>query len=132
MFYLDKRLMKTLSATLLPVVLMVGAAHAEPDEPKDFLSPINTFLSAPSSLTSLGSAPVSENALDHQRGGTNTMNDMDLDGVVGNNHASNLVTGQNMVTDGSLTGNAGLTTVVQNSGNNVLVQNATIVNLQVQ
>lgn len=132
MFYLNKRLMKTLTAALLPVVFMVGTAHAEPDEPKDFLSPINTFLPDPASLTSLGSAPVSENALDHQRGGTNTMNDMDLDGVVGNNHASNLVTGQNMVTDGSLTGNAGLTTVVQNSGNNVLVQNATIVNLQVQ
>ena len=132
MFYLDRRITKMLPAALLPVLFMAGVAHAEPDEPADFLSPINTFLPAPEPLTRLGSGPVSEDALNRQRGGTNTMNDMELDGVVGNNHASNLVTGQNIVTDGSLTGNAGLTTVVQNSGNNVLVQNATIVNLQLQ
>ena len=60
-------------------------------------------------------------------GGTETLNDMDLDGVVSGNHASNLMTGQNVVTDGSLSGNAGLATVVQNTGNNVLIQNATIV-----
>ena len=132
MFSFDKRITKMLPAALLPVLFMASAAHAEPDEPADFLSPINTFLPAPEPLTSLGSAPVSEKALDHQRGGASTMNDMELDGVVGNNHASNLVTGQNIVTDGSLTGNAGLTTVVQNSGNNVLVQNATIVNIQLQ
>lgn len=132
MFYLNKRMTKMLPMTVLPVLFMVGAAHAEPDEPNDFLSPINTFLPTPVPLTGFSSAPVSEKTLDHQRGGTNTMNDMELDGVVGNNHASNLVTGQNIVTDGSLTGNAGLTTVVQNSGNNVLVQNATIVNIQLQ
>ncbi|MCP5253842.1 MAG: hypothetical protein H6947_05220 [Zoogloeaceae bacterium] len=62
------------------------------------------------------------------------MNDMQLDGVVGGNHASDLVTGSNTVADGSLTGNAGFTTMVQNTGNNVAYSsgNATIVNLQLQ
>lgn len=81
-------------------------------------------------LSSLGGDPVVSENLDRQRGGAQTANDMELSGVVGNNHASDLITGNNIVTDGSLTGNAGFATVVQNSGNNVLIQNATIINLQ--
>ncbi|KAA3654091.1 MAG: hypothetical protein DWQ11_06030 [Proteobacteria bacterium] len=83
-------------------------------------------------MMTLGAGPVSDTALDVRRGGTETLNDMDLDGVVSGNHAANLVTGQNIVTDGSLSGNAGLATVVQNSGNNVLIQNATIVNIRLE
>ncbi|MCB1939981.1 MAG: hypothetical protein KDF24_10950 [Rhodocyclaceae bacterium] len=115
-------------AVALPVMVWAVPAQAEPDEPEGFLSP--TPAAAP--LMSLGTAPVADSALEKRRGGTETLNDMDLDGVVAGNHASNLVTGQNIVTDGSLSGNAGLATVVQNSGNNVLIQNATIVNIRLE
>ncbi|NTV11487.1 MAG: hypothetical protein HGA47_12030 [Zoogloea sp.] len=79
-----------------------------------------------------GAATVDAARLETQRAGTLVANDMKLDGVVAGNAASDLVTGLNIVTEGSLTGNSGLTTLIQNSGNNVLIQNATIVNLQLQ
>lgn len=78
-------------------------------------------------------AAVSDDQLAGQRGKalipTNTNN---LDGAVYDNSASDLVTGYNLVSDGSLTNNAGLNTVIQNSGNNVLIQNAVILNIQMQ
>ena len=80
-----------------------------------------------------GSAAVDSRDLAISRGGTEvTLNDLKSNGVVSDNQASNLVTGSNWVTEGSFAGATGLATVVQNSGNNVLIQNATIINLQVK
>ena len=81
-----------------------------------------------------GSAAVVSESLDDYRGGTDlvVLNDIKSDGMVRDNQASNLTTGNNWITEGSFTGAAGFPTVVQNSGNNVLIQNATIINLQVQ
>lgn len=80
-----------------------------------------------------GGVAVDSQNLANSRGGTEvTLNDLKSNGVVSNNQASNLVTGGNWVTEGSFAGAAGLSTVVQNSGNNVLIQNATIINLQVK
>jgi hypothetical protein len=75
---------------------------------------------------------LSDDQLAGQRGMALVTNTNDLDGYVYENSASDLVTGYNVVSDGSLAGNAGLATVIQNSGNNVLIQNATILNVQVQ
>ncbi|MBT0963486.1 hypothetical protein [Denitromonas iodatirespirans] len=122
--------MPRLLAVVLPALLAMSPVQAEPDEPDGFLSPAPVMALPP--MMTLGAGPVSDAALDGRRGGAETLNDMDLEGVVAGNHASNLVTGQNIVTDGSLTGNAGFATVVQNSGNNVLIQNATIVNIQLE
>ncbi len=80
-----------------------------------------------------GSVAVDSQDLAISRGGTEvTLNDLKSNGVVSDNHASNLVTGSNWVTEGSFAGASGFATVVQNSGNNVVIQNATIVNLQVK
>lgn len=80
-----------------------------------------------------GSAAVVSESLDDFRGGADlVLNDIKSDGMVRDNQASNLTTGNNWITEGSFTGAAGFPTVVQNSGNNVLIQNATIINLQVQ
>jgi len=81
---------------------------------------------------SLFAMQVNDGVLDNNRGGTLVANDMKLDGVVSENLAANVVTGSNLVTEGSLAGSAGMPTLIQNSGNNVLIQNATIVNLQLQ
>jgi hypothetical protein len=80
-----------------------------------------------------GSAAVDSQDLAISRGGAEvTLSDLKSNGAVHDNQASYLVTGSNFVTDGSFAGAAGFSTVVQNSGNNVLIQNATIINLKVQ
>jgi hypothetical protein len=88
--------------------------------------------SAPGSENAFATA-VPDNLLDGQRGmaliPTNTNS---LDGALYENTATDLVTGYNVVSDGSLTNNAGMNTVIQNSGNNVLIQNAVILNIQMQ
>ena len=84
-------------------------------------------------LNPFGSSPLTVDALASKRGGDGLVfNDMQLKGVVANNSASNLTTGSNAISDGAFAGSAGLSTVIQNSGNNVLIQNATIVNLQLK
>lgn len=80
----------------------------------------------------LGVKPVDADALDGRRGGTDVLNDMLLKGVVAGNRASNLTTGSNVVADGSFSGMVGLPVVVQNTGNGVLIQNATIINVQMK
>lgn len=72
-------------------------------------------------------------ALGAYRGGADLhLNDITADGLVQDNHASNLTTGVNIITEGSISGAAGMPTVIQNSGNNVLIQNSTIINVQMQ
>lgn len=74
---------------------------------------------------------MSNSALAQQRGGheTQVFNDMQVNGKVIDNAAVNNVTGHNTITN-AFTGANGLPIVVQNSGNNVLIQNATIINLE--
>ncbi len=52
------------------------------------------------------------------------------DGVVSGNVAHDNVSGQNVVGGGAFGNAAGISTVIQNSGNNVLIQNGTAVNVQ--
>jgi hypothetical protein len=87
---------------------------------------------ADTSRSLFASSPLTAAALASQRGGDRVFNDNQLKGVVADNHASNLTTGANVISDGAFSGAVGLPTVIQNSGNNVLIQNATIVNVQVR
>jgi hypothetical protein len=48
------------------------------------------------------------------------------------NTVDSSVTGNNTVSNGAFAGASGLATVIQNSGNNVIIQNATIVNYSAQ
>ena len=75
---------------------------------------------------------MTADALASKRGGDRVANENQLKGMVSDNKASNLTTGSNSITDGAFTGAVGLPTVIQNSGNNVLIQNATIVNVQLK
>ena len=79
-----------------------------------------------------GSKPISAAALGAKRGGDRVFNDAQLKGVVSDNQATNVSTGMNVISDGAFAGSSGLSTVIQNSGNNVLIQNATIVNVQLK
>ena len=79
-----------------------------------------------------GSQPVSPDVLATKRGGDRVSNDAQLKGVVSDNKVTNSTTGSNVISDGAFAGSSGLSTVIQNTGNNVLIQNATIVNVQVR
>ena len=78
-------------------------------------------------------APVASEQLGDYRGGFDAVqNDMQLNGSVANNVTSNVASGHNVITEGSFTNDNGFPMVIQNSGSNVLIQNATIINLQYQ
>lgn len=55
-----------------------------------------------------------------------------LDGQLDHNKAFGNITGANIITEGSFANSNGIPTVIQNSGNNVLIQNATVVNVKMQ
>lgn len=78
-----------------------------------------------------GALPITD--LDSYRGGTE-INIMDItsDGLVSDNVANDLTTGNNYISESSFSGASGFPTVIQNSGNNVLIQNSTNINLHVQ
>lgn len=75
---------------------------------------------------------LDDRALAAHRGGTETRSDAALQGTVTGNQAVNVATGGNLITGGALTGAAGIPVVIQNSGNNVLIQSSVIVNLQLK
>ncbi|MEO9091336.1 MAG: hypothetical protein ABI247_13500 [Rhodanobacter sp.] len=77
----------------------------------------------------LGSS-VDSTTLATSSGGTEVSERMTLNGTVSYNSASHVVTGSNAISGDSFSGAAGLPMVIQNTGNNVLIQNATIVNVQ--
>ena len=76
---------------------------------------------------------VSDAALSDYRGGAEVVhNTNNVNGQLYDNSAIGNITGHNFVTDNAFANASGLSTVIQNSGNNVLIQNATILNLQLQ
>lgn len=76
--------------------------------------------------------PVSTETLAEQRGGDDEFvhNTITVNGTVTDNTANNVVTGANSIADGSFASSSGIMSVVQNTGANVLIQSATIVNVQ--
>jgi len=65
-------------------------------------------------------------------GGTELSQKMTLTGTVSNNQTDHAVTGNNVISTGSFDGAAGLPMVIQNTGNGVLIQNATIISVKLQ
>ena len=79
-----------------------------------------------------GSKPLAADDLAARRGGDRMSNDIKLNGEVKDNYAKDLTTGSNQITAGAFAGSSGFSTTIQNSGNNVLIQNATILNIQMK
>lgn len=84
------------------------------------------------STSGLFQRPVALETLERLRGGTAIHNDMELSGVTSGNSAFQVQTGNNSIDAGSFAHMSGIPVVIQNSGANVLIQNATIVNLQMK
>lgn len=106
------------------------SAHAEqaslPDVNPTQVAPARPFLPG---------TEVEIDTLSRLRGGSDlgaVTNAQKLGGTVADNSASNIVTGANSITTGAFANVSGIPIVIQNSGANVLIQNATIINLQFQ
>lgn len=119
------------AAALLTLLQWAGSAGAS-DAPGALPAPGPSMATPQAERPGpFGSRPVTADVLAANRGGT-FISDMTLNGVVAGNQATNLATGSNSISDGAFANASGLPLVVQNSGNNVLIQNATIVNVQLK
>lgn len=104
-----------------------------------FISLISAMLCAPLSAQA-GDAvagtpfgpPIAAAELAAARGTGGVAIDTTLGGAVSGNTAADLVTGANTIQGGALAGASGVPVVIQNTGANVLIQNATVINLQLQ
>lgn len=80
--------------------------------------------------------PVASASLDAQRGGTDTgpttLNANFLNAKLYDNTAKNNVTGNNSIMGNAFAGASGIPIVIQNSGNNVIIQNGMVLNLTMQ
>ena len=78
----------------------------------------------------LAASVLGDDELANQRGGADThLNQNTATGTVAGNVASQLNTGSNTISESAFSNTNGIPIVIQNSGNNVLIQNSTILNL---
>lgn len=77
--------------------------------------------------------PIRQDRLAQSRGGTDAATaTAQLGATVANNSAINVTSGDNVIDRGSFANMSGLPMVIQNTGANVLIQNATVINLQLR
>lgn len=84
----------------------------------------------------LSDESVSLETMSEARGGQNVDIDLDLVyaesdvyGISSDNVANNTVSGNNILSPGAFADSSGISSVIQNTGNNVVIQNSTVVNL---
>lgn len=75
---------------------------------------------------------ASPGELDGMRGAGAGSADATLSGTLAGNAAAQVATGSNVIQSGSFANASGLPVVIQNSGANVLIQNATVINLELK
>jgi len=82
-------------------------------------------------VAGLGSG-VASSVLAGLSGGSDVSENITVTGNVSDTSTENVSTGMNWIGGGSFGNAAGLPIVIQNTGNSVLIQNATVVNVQMQ
>lgn len=129
---------QTLSLLTLGIALSVLLGAAAPaawaeEEGTVLRGETERFVPQPPPVSNLfGRATLDENDLAGQRGGADShLSEIRAIGSVSEVSASDLVTGHNIVTDRALAGASGMPMFIQNSGNGVLIQNAVIVNVEI-
>ena len=114
------------------VALPLAVQAADPEKLPVKISFLDDVKVAPAADSSFGEA-VTIDRLGHTTGKDDTVHtEAVLGGTVGNNTAVNTVSGNNVIDSGSFANAQGLPMVIQNSGSNVLIQNATVINLRLQ
>lgn len=113
---------------LLTASLLTAHAAAQVPTAGDSARAPASSASAPSAFMATA---VDTATLDTYRGGsTQVRNDMALTGTTADNTAQNVNTGNNAISAGAFANMNGMPVVIQNSGANVLIQNAVIVHVQ--
>ena len=131
--------LKAAACGVAVLALTVGAGVALADEPQLQQALAPAELPAPAetaTLATLGAATAvpesllgNESAMARIELGSVVINDQDVDGVVQGNIATGTTNGNNSISDNAFAGAAGFATAIQNTGNNVLIQNSTIINV---
>lgn len=75
---------------------------------------------------------VSTDALQHYSGSGLVQNNQTITGTVTGDTASQVTTGSNSLNGNSFSGASGLPSVIQNTGNNVLIQSGVIINVSLK
>lgn len=125
------------AGTLAAPGLTAMADFAEPDALAT-AAPAASLVLLPTLAVELGDASglgagTDEAALEQARGGAaDVSNEARLNGYVTGNSATYVNTGANSIDGGAFANASGIPIVIQNSGANVLIQNATIINLQMR
>ena len=130
------------SAIALCVLVVPAVACAENAQtPPAYLldgaqSPIAVYTAAVAvtkgeavSAAGLGSG-VDNATLAGMSGGTLIAQNTSLTGTVSNDSADHVITGANIINGGAFSGEVGIPVVIQNSGANVLIQNATVISVE--
>jgi hypothetical protein len=128
---------KPLCAVLLLAAGWHGAfaasAQSPPLQPAGLATLVPEIVIAVADPAGFDGKAVEADQLATLRGGADTVtNTMRLDGAVSGNSAVNVLSGANSIGNGSFSNASGLPIAIQNSGANVLIQNATIINIQMQ
>ena len=111
-------------------VAIAAGQEAAPTAKASAESAEATTVASPREVSRIGTA-LGNDALDDLRGGKSVVDtEVHNDGNVDGNTADGIVSGYNLIGDGAFSNNAGISTVIQNSGSNVLIQNGTAVNVQ--
>jgi hypothetical protein len=124
---------------LLAAVLAAGAFVAAPCARGDAGELAAAIAAAASQSTAaplpddrLGSA-LGDARLAAQRGGQGVqLSEIKARSIVSENTAHHLTTGNNTITESAFGHTSGMPMVIQNSGNNVSIQNSTVLNLQLR
>ena len=113
-------------------LLMALPAAAEPAPPPRAVAALDERRAPPTEpANALPGRAASAALLDQARGGNDGIaSDTRVQGSVSGNAATSVNTGANTIQGGSFANSAGIPVVIQNSGANVLIQNATVINLQ--
>ena len=109
---------------LFTLAFSTYAATASSTQAKDSSS----FVSTEVEIVSIDEL---ENARGRQGIDITTINNMNVKGILTDNTANNNVTGTNFIDNGSFTGASGMFSVIQNTGNNVLIQDVTNVTVTI-
>lgn len=123
--------MKYLCLSWLTCTALVGALPAQALAQTAMVEPLTPDAALHSARPAGFDNPVPAARLGDFRGGSDLVhNEMTLTGTTAGNTAINVATGTNTISAGAFSNMSGLPLVVQNSGANVLIQNAVILNLQ--
>jgi len=129
--------MKANARLLAPALLGLLGGGALADDLAT--APVTSPNLVPAAQLALGAAvPVSDEALGAESGKAAlqldklVVNDQDLNGVLQGNVASNTTNGNNTISGDSFTDVNGFATAIQNTGNNTLIQNSTIINISME